>query len=53
MGSDKRQYGYSALLAAERQFSRVQGHKQISILLIDLEALSPSRSVVAKYRKTP
>jgi len=38
-------------LVAEKQFRRVQGHKQIPILLRELEALVPSKSEVVKRRK--
>ena len=41
----------SGLLVAEKQFRRVQGHKQIPILLRELEALVPSKSEVVKRRK--
>ncbi len=41
----------SGLLVAEKQFRRVQGHKQIPILLRELEALVPSKSEVVRRRK--
>ena len=41
----------SGLLVAEKQFRRVQGHKQIPVLLRELEALIPSKSEVVKRRK--
>lgn len=41
----------SGLLVAEKQFRKVQGHKQIPILLRELEALVPSKSELVKRRK--
>lgn len=51
-GSDQRErWVGSGLLVAEKQFRRVQGHKQIPVLLKELEALTPSRQAVVKRRK--
>jgi putative transposase len=51
-GSDQRErWVGSGLLVAEKQFRRVQGHKQIPALIKELEALSPSRQPVVKRRK--
>ena len=44
----QRRLSHSAL---KKQFRRVQGHKQIPILLRELEALIPSKSEVVKRRK--
>jgi hypothetical protein len=41
----------SGLLVAEKQFRRIQGYKQIPILIRELEALSPNREEVVKRRK--
>jgi transposase-like protein len=41
----------SGLLLAEKQFRRIQGHKQIPVLLRELEAVFPSKSMVAKRRR--
>ena len=50
-GDQRERWVGSGLLVAEKQFRRVQGHKQIPILLRELEALFPSKSVVVKRRK--
>ena len=51
-GSDQRErWVGSGLLVAEKQFRRVQGHKQIPALIKELEALAPSKSRVVKQRK--
>ena len=50
-GDQRERWVGSGLLAAEKQFRRVQGHKQIPILLRELEALVPSKSEVVKRRK--
>src|SRR6202163_1410241 len=50
-GDQRERWVGSGLLVAEKQFRRVQGHKQIPILLRELEALLPSRSEVVKRRK--
>ncbi len=50
-GDQRERWVGSGLLVAEKQFRRVQGHKQIPILLRELEALFPSRSVIVKRRK--
>jgi putative transposase len=51
-GSDQRErWVGSGLLVAEKQFRRVQGHKQIPALIKELEALSTSRQPVVKRRK--
>jgi hypothetical protein len=41
----------SGLLVAERQFRRVQGHKQIPNLIRELEAIIPSKSEVVIRKK--
>jgi hypothetical protein len=43
-GDQRERWVGSGLLVAEKQFRRVQGHKQIPILLRELEALVPSKS---------
>src|SRR6476646_243232 len=50
-GDQRERWVGSGLLVAEKQFRRVQGHKQISILLRELEALVPNKSEVVKRRK--
>jgi transposase-like protein len=50
-GDQRERWVGSGLLVAEKQFRRVQGHKQIPILLRELEALAPSKSKVVKQRK--
>jgi putative transposase len=50
-GDQRERWVGSGLLVAEKQFRRIQGHKQIPILLRELEALLPSKSEVAKRRK--
>ena len=50
-GDQRERWVGSGLLIAEKQFRRVQGHKQIPILLRELEALVPSKSEVVKRRK--
>lgn len=50
-GDQRERWVGSGLLVAEKQFRRVQGHKQIPVLLRELEALAPSKSEVVKRRK--
>jgi putative transposase len=50
-GDQRERWVGSGLLVAEKQFRRVQGYKQIPILLRELEALVPSKSKVVKRRK--
>jgi transposase-like protein len=50
-GDQRERWVGSGLLVAQKQFRRVQGHKQIPILLRELEALVPSKSDVVKRRK--
>jgi putative transposase len=50
-GDQRERWVGSGLLVAEKQFRRVQGHKQIPILLRALEALVPSKSEVVKRKK--
>ena len=50
-GDQRERWVGSGLLVAEKQFRRVQGHKQISILLRELEALVPSKTEVVRRRK--
>ncbi len=50
-GDQRERWVGSGLLVAEKQFRRVQGHKQIPILLRELEALIPSKSEVLIPRK--
>jgi putative transposase len=51
-GDQRERWVGSGLLVAQKQFRRVQGYKQISVLLRELEALVPSKSEVVKRRKT-
>src|SRR6266511_1116258 len=50
-GDQRERWVGSGLLVAERQFRRVTGYKQIPALIKELEALTPSKSVVVKRRK--
>ena len=50
-GDQRERWVGSGLLVAERQFRRVQGYKQIPLLLRELESLSPNKLEVAKRRK--
>jgi transposase-like protein len=50
-GDQRERWVGSGLLVAEKQFRRVQGHKQIPVLLRELEALAPSKAEVVKRRK--
>jgi putative transposase len=50
-GDQRERWVGSGLLVAEKQFRRVQGHKQIPNLLRELEAIIPSKSEVVKRRK--
>jgi transposase-like protein len=50
-GDQRERWVGSGLLVAEKQFRRIQGHKQIPVLLRELEALAPSKPEVVKRRK--
>jgi putative transposase len=50
-GDQRERWVGSGLLVAEKQFRRVQGHKQIPVLLRELEALAPSKAEGVKRRK--
>ena len=50
-GDQRERWVGSGLLVAEKQFRKVQGHKQIPILLRELEALVPPNSEIVKRRK--
>jgi transposase-like protein len=50
-GDQRERWVGSGLLVAEKQFRKVQGYKQIPILLRELEAIIPPRSEVVKRRK--
>ncbi len=50
-GDQRERWVGSGLLVAEKQFRRVQGYKQIPVLLRELEALAPSKPEVVKRRK--
>ena len=50
-GDQRERWVGSGLLLAEKQFRRVQGYKQIPILIRELESLTSSKSGVAKRRK--
>jgi putative transposase len=50
-GDQRERWVGSGLLVAEKQFRRVQGHKQIPNLLRGLESLVQSKSEVVKRRK--
>ena len=50
-GDQRERWVGSGLLVAEKQFRRIQGHKQLAILLRELEAVLPAKVEVAKRRK--
>jgi transposase-like protein len=50
-GDQRERWVGSGLLVAEKQFRRVQGYKQIPMLIRELEALTPNKLEVAKRRK--
>lgn len=50
-GDQRERWVGSGLLIAEKQFRRVQGHKQIPILIRELEVLAPAKPAVVKRRK--
>ena len=50
-GDQRERWVGSGLLVAQKQFRRVQGHKQMPILLRELEALVPSKTEIVKRRK--
>jgi transposase-like protein len=50
-GDQRERWVGSGLLVAEKQFRRVQGHKQIPKLLGELESLVPVKAEVVKRRK--
>ncbi len=50
-GDQRERWVGSGLLVAEKQFRRIKGHKQIPVLIRELEALAPSEARVAKRRK--
>src|SRR6202162_1967222 len=50
-GDQRERWVGSGLLVAQKQFRRIQGYKQIPVLIKELEALAPSKSKVVKQRK--
>jgi putative transposase len=50
-GDQRERWVGSGLLVAQKQFRRVKGHKQIPLLLRELEALIPSKSDLVKRKK--
>jgi putative transposase len=50
-GDQRERWVGSGLLVAEKQFRRIKGHKQLSLLLRELEALIPCKSNLAQRRK--
>ena len=50
-GDQRERWVGSGLLIAEKQFRRIQGYKQIPVLLRELETLVSSRAEVVKRRK--
>ena len=50
-GDQRERWVGSGLLVAEKQFRRVQGYKQIPILIRELESLTPNKQEIAKRRK--
>jgi transposase-like protein len=47
-GDQRERWVGSGLLVAQKQFRRIIGHKQIPVLIGELEALTPSKPVVSK-----
>ena len=50
-GDQRERWVGSGLLVAENQFRRITGYKQIPTLIRELEALTPSKSALAKRKK--
>jgi putative transposase len=50
-GDQRERWVGSGLLVAEKQFRRIKGHKQLPILLKEMEALVSCKSNLAKRRK--
>ena len=50
-GDQRERWVGSGLLVAQKQFRKVTGHKQIPVLLRELEALASPKSEVVKRRK--
>jgi hypothetical protein len=50
-GDQRERWVGSGLLVAEKQFRRIQGYKQIPILLRELETMVTSRAEVVKRKK--
>ena len=50
-GDQRERWVGSGLLVAQKQFRRVQGYKQIPMLIRELEALTPNKVEVARRRK--
>ena len=50
-GDQRERWVGSGLLVAEKQFRRVQGYKQIPILIRELESITPNMPAVAKRRR--
>jgi transposase-like protein len=50
-GDQRERWVGSGLLVAEKQFRRIQGYKQIPVLMRELEALAPPKAPVAKQRR--
>jgi transposase-like protein len=50
-GDQRERWVGSGLLVAEKQFRRVQGHKQIPVLIRELETMRPTKTAVVKRRK--
>jgi putative transposase len=50
-GDQRERWVGSGLLVAEKQFRRIKGHKQLPLLLRELEALIPCKSNLAQRRK--
>ena len=50
-GDQRVRWVSSGLIVAERQFRRVMGYRQIPALVTAMDALVPSKKVVAKKRR--
>ena len=50
-GDQRERWVGSGLLAAQKQFRRITGHKQLPALIGELEALRPSQPELARRKK--
>ena len=50
-GDQRERWVGSGLLVAEKQFRRIQGYKQIPVLIKELESIAPAKPLLVKRRK--